>query len=47
MPSRKGAVAVSGLTVAGQADTLTQGVPTVGRIPNGALVERAVAGRHG
>jgi flagellar P-ring protein precursor FlgI len=40
----QGAVAVSGLAVGGQAETLTQGVPTVGRIPNGAIVEREVAG---
>jgi flagellar P-ring protein FlgI len=40
----QGAVAVSGLSVGGQAETITQGVPTIGRIPNGALVEREVAG---
>ncbi|WP_026379053.1 flagellar basal body P-ring protein FlgI [Afifella pfennigii] len=40
----QGPVAVSGLTVQGQAETLTQGVPTVGRIPNGAIMERAVGG---
>jgi flagellar P-ring protein precursor FlgI len=40
----QGAVAVSGFEVAGAADSITQGVPTVGRIPNGALVERQVAG---
>lgn len=40
----QGALAVSGLTIAGQAETITQGVPTIGRIPNGGIVERAVAG---
>jgi flagellar P-ring protein precursor FlgI len=40
----QGAVAVSGFEVAGAADSLTQGVPTVGRVPNGALVEREVPG---
>ncbi|MBZ8131781.1 flagellar basal body P-ring protein FlgI [Afifella sp. IM 167] len=40
----QGPVAVSGLVVQGQAESLTQGVPTVGRIPNGAIMERAVAG---
>jgi len=40
----QGPVAVSGLTVQGQAESLTQGVPTVGRIPNGAIMERAIAG---
>lgn len=40
----QGPVAVSGLQVAGQAESLTQGVPTVGRIPNGAIVERTVEG---
>jgi flagellar P-ring protein FlgI len=36
---------VTGWTAAGQAETLTQGVPTAGRIPNGALVERQIAGQ--
>jgi len=40
----QGPVAVSGLSVGGQAETITQGVPTVGRIPNGAIVEKPVAG---
>lgn len=40
----QGALAVSGLVVAGQAETITQGVPTVGRIPNGAIVERETEG---
>ncbi len=41
----QGPIAVSGFTVAGQAESLTQGVPTAGRIPNGALVERPLPGR--
>jgi flagellar P-ring protein precursor FlgI len=40
----QGPVAVSGFTVEGEAASLTQGVPTAGRIPNGALVERRVPG---
>jgi flagellar P-ring protein precursor FlgI len=38
----QGSVIVSGLTAQGQAEQLTQGVPTAGRVPNGALIERAV-----
>lgn len=38
----QGAVIVSGFTAQGQAEQLTQGVPTAGRVPNGAIVERAV-----
>jgi flagellar P-ring protein precursor FlgI len=38
----QGAVIVSGFTAKGQAEQLTQGVPTAGRVPNGAIVERAV-----
>ncbi len=41
----QGPVAVSGFVVEGAAAELTQGVPTAGRIPNGALVEREVPGR--
>ncbi|MFC4173067.1 flagellar basal body P-ring protein FlgI [Microvirga sp. GCM10011540] len=40
----QGPVAVSGFSAVGQAETLTQGVATAGRIPNGALIEREVAG---
>lgn len=40
----QGPIAVSGFEVGGQAETLTQGVPTAGRIPNGAIVERQVPG---
>ena len=38
----QGAVSVTGFDVAGQAETLSQGVPTVGRISNGALVEKSL-----
>lgn len=40
----QGPIAVSGFSAAGQAETLTQGVATAGRIPNGALIEREVSG---
>jgi flagellar P-ring protein precursor FlgI len=40
----QGPVAVSGFSAVGQAATLTQGVATAGRIPNGALIEREVQG---
>ena len=36
----QGAVSVSGSSAAGQAESYTQGVPTTGRIANGATVER-------
>jgi flagellar P-ring protein precursor FlgI len=36
----QGPIAVSGFAVAGQNETLTHGVPTVGRVPNGATIER-------
>jgi len=39
----QGSIIVSGFTAQGQAEQVTQGVPTAGRVPNGALVERAVA----
>lgn len=38
----QGPVFISGFTAQGEAETLTQGVPTAGRVPNGAIVERAV-----
>ncbi|MEX0346163.1 MAG: flagellar basal body P-ring protein FlgI [Rhizobiaceae bacterium] len=38
----QGAVSVSGFYAQGAAETLTQGVPTAGRIPGGAIVEREV-----
>ena len=40
----QGAVTASGFSAAGEAESLTQGVPTDARIPNGAIVERAVPG---
>ncbi|WP_370638375.1 flagellar basal body P-ring protein FlgI [Aurantimonas sp. VKM B-3413] len=41
----QGAVAVSGFATQGDSEKLTQGVPTAGRVPNGALVEREVPGQ--
>lgn len=41
----QGPLAVSGFSSSGQAENLTQGVPTTGRIPNGALIERQLPGR--
>ncbi|MBS7537940.1 flagellar basal body P-ring protein FlgI [Ancylobacter lacus] len=41
----QGQIVVTGFVVEGQAESLTQGVPTSGRIPNGALVERPVPGQ--
>ncbi len=38
----QGAVSVTGFDAAGQAQTLSQGVPTAGQIPNGAIIERGV-----
>lgn len=38
----QGALSISGFSVAGEAQTATQGVPTGGRISNGAVVEREV-----
>jgi len=40
----QGPIAVSGFSATGQAEQLTQGVATAGRIPNGALIEREVPG---
>lgn len=40
----QGPVAVSGFSAQGRAESVSQNVPTTGRIPNGALVEREVAG---
>ncbi|MCC3860807.1 flagellar basal body P-ring protein FlgI [Pseudemcibacter aquimaris] len=36
----QGSLQISGFTAGGAAETVTQGVPTAGRIPNGALIER-------
>jgi flagellar P-ring protein FlgI len=41
----QGPLAVGGVSVIGKAESVVQGVPTVGRIPNGALVERDAPGR--
>lgn len=38
----QGPVAVSGFSARGQAESITKGVPTSGRIANGAIVEREV-----
>src|SRR4051812_11367334 len=40
----QGSVTIAGYSVQGQAQSVSQGTPTAGRIPNGALVERAVQG---
>ncbi|MBI0167591.1 flagellar basal body P-ring protein FlgI [Bartonella sp. M0280] len=40
----QGNMIISGFAAQGAAETVTQGVPTSGRIPNGALVERKVEG---
>jgi flagellar P-ring protein precursor FlgI len=42
--SAQGAVTVTGFDAAGQAENVSQGVPTAGRIPNGAIVERPIDG---
>jgi flagellar P-ring protein FlgI len=41
--SAQGAVAVTGFESHGEAQTLSQGVPTAGRIPNGAIVQQEIA----
>ncbi len=38
----QGSLAISGFSAEGEAAKVTRGVPTVGRIPNGALIEREV-----
>ena len=38
----QGPVAVGGFSAQGDAETVTRGVPTTGRIPNGAIIEREV-----
>ncbi len=43
----QGNMIVSGFSAEGEAESLTQGVPTSGRIVNGALVEREVKGNFG
>jgi flagellar P-ring protein FlgI len=39
----QGAVSVSGFQSQGDGETLSQGVPTAGRIPNGAIVQHEIA----
>ena len=41
--SAQGAVSVTGFETAGQGETLSQGVPTAGRVPNGAIVQQEIA----
>jgi flagellar P-ring protein precursor FlgI len=41
----QGPIAVTGFSSGGKSETLTQGVPTTGRIANGALVERESPGQ--
>jgi flagellar P-ring protein precursor FlgI len=41
----QGPLAVSGYSSQGKAESVTQGVPTTGRIPNGGLIEREGPGR--
>src|SRR6202023_666950 len=38
----QGSLAISGFAAQGQAASITQGVPTVGRIANGAIIEREI-----
>jgi flagellar P-ring protein precursor FlgI len=38
----QGSLAVGGFTAEGQAAKITRGVPTVGRMPNGAIIEREI-----
>ncbi len=38
----QGPVAIGGFSAAGDAESVTRGVPTTGRIPNGAIIEREV-----
>lgn len=40
----QGSVIVSGFEAQGEAETVTRGVPTAGRVPNGAIIEREVPG---
>jgi flagellar P-ring protein FlgI len=43
----QGPVVISAMSAVGKAESVVQGVPTVGRISNGALVERDAPGRFG
>ena len=38
----QGSVAVGGFSAGGEAEKVSQGVPTTGRIPNGAIIEREI-----
>jgi flagellar P-ring protein FlgI len=38
----QGSLAIGGFQVQGEAAKITQGVPTVGRLPNGAVIEREI-----
>ena len=38
----QGSLQISGFTAGGAAESITQGVPTAGRIPNGAVIEKEV-----
>ncbi|MGI9465404.1 MAG: flagellar basal body P-ring protein FlgI [Aestuariivirgaceae bacterium] len=40
----QGPLAVSGFAKQGEAESISQGVPTTGRIPNGAIIEREITG---
>jgi flagellar P-ring protein precursor FlgI len=40
--SAQGAVTVTGFDAGGQAENVSQGVPTAGRIPNGAIIETPI-----
>lgn len=43
----QGPVFISGFNAEGEAEKLTQGVPTAGRVPNGAIIERQVDAQFG
>lgn len=43
----QGPVAASSISATGRAESVVQGVPTVGRIANGALIEREAPGQFG
>jgi flagellar P-ring protein precursor FlgI len=43
----QGPIAVTGFATSGRAESVTQGVPTSGRIPNGAIVERQASSQFG
>lgn len=43
----QGPVFISGFNAQGEAEQITQGVPTSGRVPNGAIIERQVEAEFG